>query len=131
MNRIKESQLFILLFITLFYSCKSNTGSDSSSDTINISSTNISESTNSPAISYNVFMNDSSNKSHGFGYNILLNNTPYIHQSAIPAVGGNHFFQTEEQAKTVASFVSYKIQNNIMPPTITQHELDSLGISIK
>lgn len=99
MNQRIESQLFILLFIAFYFSCKSNTDSDSSSDTINISSKNNIESTNSQAISFTVFMNDSSNKSLGFGYNILLNNTPYIHQSNIPAVGGNHFFKQKNKQK--------------------------------
>ncbi len=83
-----------------------------------------------PAVSYNLFMLDSTINSAGYGYDILINGERYIHQTNIPAVSGNQFFVSMQEAKTTAMYVCYKIQNNIMPPTISVHELDSLGISI-
>ena len=67
-------------------------------------------------------------KSSGFGYDIILDGHTYVHQPTIPALPGNNGFSTEEKAKKVAELVSFKIQNNIMPPTVEVRELDSLGV---
>jgi hypothetical protein len=64
----------------------------------------------------------------GFGYDILKNGSPYVHQPMIPAVPGNDGFSTEEKAGKAAAFVIYKIQHNILPPTVEVRELDSLGV---
>ena len=64
----------------------------------------------------------------GFGYDIILEGHTYVHQPSIPAVPGNNGFSSEEQARKVAEFVSNKIRNNIMPPTVEVKELDSLGV---
>ena len=67
-------------------------------------------------------------ESSGFGYDIILDGHTYVHQPNIPALSGNNGFSTEERAKKVAELVSFKIQNNIMPPTVEVRELDSLGV---
>jgi len=41
---------------------------------------------------------------------------------------GNNGFRTKEQAERTAKFVISKIQKNIMPPTVTIQELDSLKV---
>ena len=64
----------------------------------------------------------------GFGYDIYKDDAVYIHQPHIPAVGGNNGFSTEAKAKKAAGFVAYKIEHNIMPPSVTPAELDSLGV---
>lgn len=64
----------------------------------------------------------------GWGYDIIINQRLYIHQSNIPALGGNQSFKTNTDAKKVAALVKQKIKNNIIPPTITINELDSLNI---
>ncbi len=64
----------------------------------------------------------------GFGYDIILDGHIYVHQPNIPALPGNNGFSSEENARKVAGLVSYKIRNNIMPPTVEVKELDSLGI---
>jgi DnaJ-class molecular chaperone len=63
----------------------------------------------------------------GFGYDILIEDAMYVHQPHIPAINGNRGFKTKEQAHTTAEFVIYKIRNNIMPPSLSVEELDSLG----
>lgn len=68
---------------------------------------------------------------NGWGYDISRNGKPYIHQPNIPAVSGNFAFETEEDAQTIAKLVAYKITNNIIPPSVTVEELDSLGIAYK
>lgn len=64
----------------------------------------------------------------GWGYDIYLAGRMYVHQPHIPAVQGNKGFDTEADAKKTASFVIYKIRNNIIPPSLTVKELDSLGV---
>lgn len=64
----------------------------------------------------------------GFGYDIILDGHTYVHQPNIPALPGNNGFSTEEKARKVAELVSFKIHNNIMPPTVEVRELDSLGV---
>jgi hypothetical protein len=64
----------------------------------------------------------------GFGYDIFRGNVLYIHQPKIPAIQGNIGFSTEEKAKQVADLMHYKIKNNIIPPSISIQELDSLGV---
>ncbi len=130
MNFIKKT-IWILFLPAFIYSCNSVSENNLPAEINSTSTAIISETTDDKNISFHIFMIDSTNKSAGFGYDILMNDQRYIHQTTIPAVSGNQFFKTEEAAKTVASFVCYKIQNNLMPPTISTHELDSLGISIK
>ncbi len=81
-------------------------------------------------IDIQVFKNDTVKqepKLTGFGYNILIYDAMYVHQPHIPAINGNRGFKTKEQATKAAEFVIYKIRNNIMPPSLSVEELDSLG----
>lgn len=68
------------------------------------------------------------NGTRGWGYNILIDGRLYIHQPNIPAVMGNAGFSSEEKAAKAGSFIVYKIKNNILPPSVTPEELDSLGV---
>ena len=72
------------------------------------------------------FANDSTLK--GFGYDVYLDNKLYVHQPHIPAIAGNKGFSTPETAKKAGEYVAYKIKHNIMPPSVSPHELDSLGV---
>jgi len=82
-------------------------------------------------IDIQVFKNDTVKKQEpkltGFGYNILIYDALYVHQPHIPAINGNRGFKTKEQATKAAEFVIYKIRNNVMPPSLSVEELDSLG----
>lgn len=64
----------------------------------------------------------------GFGYDVYLNSKLYVHQPHIPAVSGNKGFSSETNARRTGEFVAYKIRNNIMPPSVSPAELDSLGV---
>lgn len=66
--------------------------------------------------------------SGGFGYDIIANGKPYIHQPHIPAIAGNRGFATEAAAKKAGEFILTKIRKNIMPPSVSKEELDSLGV---
>lgn len=86
-----------------------------------------------PTVDKNVKMNTSfvtfaNSDGNGFGYDIHVDGRVYIHQPYIPAVSGNNGFASKEDAEKVARLMEYKIKNNILPPTIEIHELDSLGI---
>jgi hypothetical protein len=81
-------------------------------------------------IDIQVFKNDTIKqdpKLTGFGYNILIYDAIYNHQPHIPAINGMRGFHTQEQAHKAAELVVYKIRNNIMPPSLSPQELDSLG----
>ena len=64
----------------------------------------------------------------GWGYDIKMNGKTYIHQPHIPSVGGNQGFSSQDKAQKAAAFVKYKIENNIMPPSVSPNELDSIGV---
>ncbi len=64
----------------------------------------------------------------GFGYDVYLDNKLYVHQPHVPAVAGNKGFSSKENAKRTGEYVAYKIKHNIMPPSLTPGELDSLGV---
>ena len=81
-------------------------------------------------IDIQVFNNDTIKqepKLTGFGYNILIYDAVYNHQPHIPAINGMRGFHTKEQAHKAAALVVYKIKNNIMPPSLSPQELDSIG----
>jgi len=63
-----------------------------------------------------------------FGYDILINGKPLIHQPNIPALSGNEGFTTKEKAQKVAELVVKKIRKNEMPPTVTIDDLNNLGV---
>lgn len=64
----------------------------------------------------------------GWGYKILADGKTYINQPHIPAVSGSQGFESEEKAAKTADFAIYKLEQGIMPPTISVNELDSLGV---
>ena len=63
-----------------------------------------------------------------FGYDILVEGKPLIHQPSIPAVPGNEGFKTRKKAKTVAEFVVKKIRKNEMPPTVTVEDMKKMNV---
>lgn len=68
------------------------------------------------------------NKVLGWGYDIYIDNKRTIHQPHIPAVQGNNYFATEEDALKTGQFAADKMKTTGSLPTISLEELDSLGI---
>ena len=66
------------------------------------------------------------NPHNGFGYDILVNGNVYIHQPYMPGGDNNTPFPSEESAKATAGFVIAKLKKHIIPPTVSQEEVDSL-----
>ena len=64
---------------------------------------------------------------YGWGYNILADEKIYIKQEYMPAVPGKQGFKSAADAMMVGNLVVKKITENKMP-TITLHELDSMGL---
>jgi hypothetical protein len=65
----------------------------------------------------------------GWGYNISENGKQIINQQTIPGVPGNQGFKTSEEALKVAELVRSKLERGTFPPTISEEELQKLGIS--
>jgi hypothetical protein len=63
----------------------------------------------------------------GWGYQILAGDRVYIKQEYIPGLPGRQGFKSSADAMRVGSLVVKKITSNQLP-TITEKELDSLGI---
>jgi hypothetical protein len=65
-----------------------------------------------------------------YGYEILVNNKLLIRQQSIPGLPGNKGFATKADAAKTARLVIKKLQQGVMPPTITTRELDSMKIQL-
>ena len=65
----------------------------------------------------------------GYGYQIFIDGKLCINQPNIPALPGTAGFETESDARKIAELAVSKIEQGIMPPTITLEELEASGIS--
>ncbi|MCL6524280.1 MAG: DUF4907 domain-containing protein [Thermoflavifilum sp.] len=65
----------------------------------------------------------------GWGYQIWVNQHPFIYQNQIPAIPGHHLFRSREEALRVGEWVANRIRQH-QSPTITQANLQQLGITI-
>lgn len=61
----------------------------------------------------------------GFGYDIRQGNKVIIHQSSIPAIAGNQGFISEQSAQKIATLVIAKLEEGLMPPTVTIDEVNA------
>lgn len=64
----------------------------------------------------------------GWGYDLYIDSTMYIHQVHIPAVNGLVPFTSESDAAQVAEIAVKKMEEGVVPPTITMDELNAVGI---
>ena len=121
---------FSFIFFVFLFSCSNKTEEVSNINTISSSTPSKTEPNISEESVYSIqlFLVDSLNPKLGFGYNILANGVVFIHQATIPSVAGNKAFETKEKAELVANLMAQKLKNNIMPPSVSKKELDSLNI---
>ena len=61
-------------------------------------------------------------------YDIYSNGKKLIHQPSKPGVSGNKGFKTKKMAELVARKIIDKIRKGEMPPSMSQEELDQLGV---
>jgi len=66
--------------------------------------------------------------SYGWGYDVMINDSVFIHQEFIPGVPGKQGFKTELQALSVGNLVVKKMNERKGFPTVNPKELDSLGV---
>lgn len=62
---------------------------------------------------------------NGWGYDILVNDTLFIHQEAIPVLSGSKGFAKKELAKHAAQLIINKMKRN-QHPTVTTFELQQI-----
>ncbi|WP_276502982.1 DUF4907 domain-containing protein [Terrimonas pollutisoli] len=62
---------------------------------------------------------------HGWGYDILVNDELFIHQELIPALQGQTGFQTKIQAEQTARLIINKMKGGQLP-TVTTFELEPI-----
>jgi hypothetical protein len=80
-----------------------------------------------PPLKYKLIRSDS----YGYGYNIFVGNTLYVHQPVIPCLAGNRGFKTKADARKVASLIIEKIRKGIIPPSVTISEMEKLRIDMR
>lgn len=81
--------------------------------------------TNEPLITSRIFESELG----GYGYDILVNDTVFIHQPHIPALNDYVGFPTEDKARQIADLVITKIRNHELPPSVTYEELVKFSLS--
>lgn len=64
----------------------------------------------------------------GWGYDLYVNDTVYIHQEYMPAVPGRKGFETEADARKIGTLAMNKMAYSRFP-VISISELDSCGIT--
>ena len=65
----------------------------------------------------------------GWGYDILTNGRPYIHQNIIPDIRGQHGFQSKEEALAVGQKVYERLVANQIP-VISIEEMRQLHVHL-
>ncbi|RYF89931.1 MAG: DUF4907 domain-containing protein [Chitinophagaceae bacterium] len=68
---------------------------------------------------------------NGWGYEILVNDSVFIHQASIPALGTGKGFDREEQARRAANLVLKKLESKDGLPTLSRFELEEICSSVK
>lgn len=129
---MKSLYLIIVVFSLALISCQNNEKKDSAQEEQEGHADTTKPAPNpyiNSKIDFQVFSNDTTADSllHGYGYNIIIDGKLYVHQPHIPAVSGNNGFSTIANAEKAAALIVYKIKNNVMPPSVTSNELDSVG----
>ena len=65
----------------------------------------------------------------GWGYDILTNGHPYIHQNVIPDIKGQHGFQSKEEALAVGQKVYDRLVANQIP-VVSIEEMRQLHVRL-
>jgi hypothetical protein len=65
----------------------------------------------------------------GWGYDILTNGVPYIHQNVIPDIRGQHGFESKEEALAVGQMVYDRLAAKQLP-IVTIEEMRQLHVHL-
>jgi hypothetical protein len=117
--------IFVLGFLTNYSCGKRTTKSLTIDPTINNS-----EQTMQTQIADDIKSKTFRNPDSTWGFTIYVNGRIYIHQQTISASKTISGFLTENDADKTSELVVKKIKNHISPETVSDKELDSLGITI-
>ena len=79
---------------------------------------------NNASLSFETFKTEGK----GWGFDVYINGSLFIHQDKIPAPGVVKGYESEDDAVKVAGLIISKIKQNTLPPLISVSELDSIGI---
>lgn len=69
--------------------------------------------------------------SNGWGYDILVDDSLFIHQASIPGYGNGSVFTEKEQAQQAAKLVLKKLKSGEGLPTLSRFEIESIRGSAK
>lgn len=127
MLRFKWYFLFFITQAAVFVGCADEQQTDSHLKTTSTQNTAVQP---TPVLEKNV-QYQSFKTTEGWGFDITVNGSLYIHQEHIPAVNGMVYFKSEADANKVAEMMTEKIYNNIMPPSVTPEELQAAGIDLR
>jgi hypothetical protein len=118
---------FFLLFLTGI-SCKNQPTQASNTEGVSAVSTPavIADGGAKTSKTFTFQVIDAPNKT--FGYNILVDGTPFIRQTSIPAVAGIEGFKTAAQAEKVAQLLIEKMKKSAALPAVSLDELKQLGV---
>lgn len=61
-----------------------------------------------------------------WGYDIMMDGKLFIHQPFAPGIRGNRGFSTKEKAERAAKLVIEKINNGVMPPSLSVDEVQRI-----
>jgi len=65
---------------------------------------------------------------HSYGYDIYSGGKVLIHQASVPGLPGNQGFMRRKDAERIAALVIKKLEEHIMPPTVSRQEMEELKI---
>jgi hypothetical protein len=68
---------------------------------------------------------------NGWGYDILVDDSVFIHQESIPAIGKGKGFPEKEQAEKAANLVLKKLESKDGLPSLSRFELEEICPSLK
>ena len=63
-----------------------------------------------------------------YGYVIYANGQPYLRQLSAPGKANNVGFSGEESAQKAVKIIVYKLKHPVVPPTLSNVEMQYLGI---
>ena len=66
----------------------------------------------------------------GWGYDIIAEGKPYIHQDRIPGVPGTRPFASKEDALKVGKLMIDKLKAGTFPPHVSYREMQGMGITL-
>jgi hypothetical protein len=117
--------VFVLIFLTN-YSCGNKTTKSITKDPILYNSEKEMQEQIAEDIKAKTFRNSDST----WGFTIYVNGRIYIHQQAMTGSKSISGFLIESDADKTSELVVKKIKNHISPETVSEKELDSLGITV-